>query len=289
MNTQKPCLIAVMGPTGAGKSSFISSLAPGAAKVGHKLVSCTAEVQLVEANIEGVHCILIDTPGFDDTRHSDTNTLRLIANFLEISYKEQQLLSGIIYFHRISDNRVGGVTAKNMRMFRSLCGDEALDHVVLCTTMWDRVDHAEAEQREAELKDDFWRDMIAAGSLVVRHNNSRESALSIVRPLLNRPGVAVKLQEELARGVPLSDTAPGAQLNVELRKLQEIHKREMQALREEMERASGNKLRQLEGELKEESTMLRRAQEEQRRLLMERAGEIDRLKEELKKKKNRGC
>ncbi|KZW01605.1 P-loop containing nucleoside triphosphate hydrolase protein, partial [Exidia glandulosa HHB12029] len=224
----------VMGPTGCGKSSFISALAPGAAAVGHKLVSCTSEVHLVQTTIDGVPCVLIDTPGFDDTTNSDTNTLRLIANYLELAYKDGQLLNGIVYFHRITDNRVGGVTAKNMRMFRSLCGDSALKNVVLCTTMWDIVNTRDGEQREAELKGDFWKSMITAGSNVVRHDGTPESAVDIVRPLLRTKGVAVQLQKELANGVPLSDTASGAQLNEELLKLQEVHRKEMQALRTEM-------------------------------------------------------
>ncbi|EJD50969.1 P-loop containing nucleoside triphosphate hydrolase protein [Auricularia subglabra TFB-10046 SS5] len=278
-----------MGPTGSGKSSFISSLAPGAARVGHKLVSCTAEVQLVDAVIDGVHVILIDTPGFDDTHNSDTNTLRLIANFLEISYQQKQLLSGIIYFHRIADNRVGGVTAKNMRMFRSLCGDAALKNVVLCTTMWDLVSRSHAEQREAELKADFWKDMISSGSSAVRHDNTAASALAVVRPMLGRQGVAVQLQRELASGKQLQDTASGGQLNKELRQLQEMHRLEMAALKEEMELASGAKLRQIENELKEESNLLKKAQQEQTRLLTERSTEIEKLKQELRQKKKRGC
>lgn len=289
MSQPKPCLIACMGPTGSGKSSFISSLAPGAARVGHKLVSCTAEVQLVDALIDGVHVILIDTPGFDDTHNSDTNTLRLIANFLEISYQQKQLLSGIIYFHRIADNRVGGVTAKNMRMFRSLCGDDALKNVVLCTTMWDLVARSHAEQREAELKGDFWKDMVACGSSVVRHDNTPASGLAVVRPMLGRQGVAVQLQRELASGVQLQDTASGGQLNRELRQLQELHRLEMAALKEEMELASGAKLRQIENELKEESNLLKKAQEEQTRLLSERSAEIEKLRQELRQKKKRGC
>lgn len=80
-----PRLIAFMGPTGTGKSSFISELAPGATTVGHSLFSCTGDVILVETVIDGVPCTLIDTPGFDDTEKSDTATLRLISNYLEVA------------------------------------------------------------------------------------------------------------------------------------------------------------------------------------------------------------
>ena len=76
-------------------------------------------------------------------------------------------ISGILYFHRITDNRVGGVATKNMRLFRKICGDAGLSHVLLCTTMWDIVAPSTGEAREHELRDDFWAPMLAAGAGVV--------------------------------------------------------------------------------------------------------------------------
>lgn len=47
------------------------------------LESCTAEVQLAdEFTLDGRNVALIDTPGFDDTTKSDTDVLRMIADFL---------------------------------------------------------------------------------------------------------------------------------------------------------------------------------------------------------------
>ena len=44
---------------------------------------CTDEVQLAgEFTLDGSRVVLIDTPGFDDTTKSDTDVLRMIANFL---------------------------------------------------------------------------------------------------------------------------------------------------------------------------------------------------------------
>jgi len=51
--------------------------------VGANLESCTANVQLAGGfTIDGRPVVLIDTPGFDDTKMSDTDVLKLIAAFL---------------------------------------------------------------------------------------------------------------------------------------------------------------------------------------------------------------
>ena len=47
------------------------------------LASCTDQVQLAdEFTLDGRRVVLIDTPGFDDTTKSDTEVLRMIADFL---------------------------------------------------------------------------------------------------------------------------------------------------------------------------------------------------------------
>ena len=53
-------------------------------RVGKRLGSCTAEVQLADKfTLDGQPVVLIDTPGFDDTKKSDTDILKSIAAFLE--------------------------------------------------------------------------------------------------------------------------------------------------------------------------------------------------------------
>jgi len=48
-----------------------------------------------------IRITLFNTPGFDDTMRSDTDILEEIAEFLSHTYKQDVLLSGILYFHRI--------------------------------------------------------------------------------------------------------------------------------------------------------------------------------------------
>ncbi|EJD50946.1 hypothetical protein AURDEDRAFT_83988 [Auricularia subglabra TFB-10046 SS5] len=280
-----------MGPTGSGKSTIINKIVPGGARVGDTMVSCTSEVSFVDGDVDGVHVTFIDTPGFDDTHTSDTDTLRLIANCLELAYQERWLLSGIIYMQRITDNRVGGVSAKNMRMFRTLCGEDALRNVVLCTSMWDKVLWSPAEEqtataREAELKADFWAPMLAHGSVVSRFHNTRESAVELVRPFLHRDGVPTKLQTELAGGIPLNETDTGKLVSEDLKRLEETHRREMEILRRDMALKHGRALAGLKKELDDETASARRAREELEKLGQQRDEEIKQLRAELKKSRD---
>ncbi|KAL4078010.1 P-loop containing nucleoside triphosphate hydrolase protein [Scleroderma citrinum] len=186
-------IIAVMGPTGAGKSTFIDrAVGRPDTGAGHDLVSCTKEIRPVryphpdgERNI-----VLVDTPGFDDTFLSDTQILRNIAEWLKTTYKQKVLLSGLLYFHRISDNRVAGTPLRNLNMFRELCGRDNFENVVLVTTMWDEVLEDVGLQREEELQSEFWKTMIRLGSTTRRFHLTEESAWEIINT------ISVSLPEE---------------------------------------------------------------------------------------------
>lgn len=112
----------------------------------------------VRCKIGPYNVTLVDTPGFDDTYRSDTEILKTIASWMKDAYDEKTRLTGIIYLHRISDNRMFGSSLKNLRMFRSLCGTENLSYVILATTIWDKVNAGEGRAREAELlfNDQWW-------------------------------------------------------------------------------------------------------------------------------------
>ncbi len=100
-------------------------------------------------------------------------------------YKRRLQLKGLLYFHRISDNRMDGTSLKNLRFFEELCGTE-LDKVVLTTTMWDDVDEKTGFEREEQLRLIYWQSMIARGSSIKRFMGNRGSALEILRPIVAR-------------------------------------------------------------------------------------------------------
>jgi hypothetical protein len=164
---------------------------------------------------------LIDTPGFDDTNRSEINVLETIASFLEAECNGNLSLNGIIYMHRITDIRMGGASARNLRMFKSLCGEDNLASVLLVTSMWDNLlcqpnGQAEGEKREAELveKREFWGAMTEKGARLERHNGTKERAMEIVRSMMGMGKMTTAIQEQLATGVTLAETEAGNVVNL---------------------------------------------------------------------------
>jgi len=93
------------------------------------LESYTTEVRAVRLSkhpVYGDRLVLVDTPGFDDTNKSDLEILQMISNWLQNVYEKRIKLAGIIYLHRITDNRMAGTPHRNLRMFGQLCGDQAV-------------------------------------------------------------------------------------------------------------------------------------------------------------------
>ncbi|KAI3393110.1 hypothetical protein diail_4739, partial [Diaporthe ilicicola] len=233
----KDALIAVMGMTGSGKTTFISK-ATGRSdlKIGHDLTSCTRDIQVIETKLGGQTVRFVDTPGFSDTDLSDTEVLQMIADYLAMAYKQEMKLSGIIYLHPISDNRVTHHTTKNLDMFRKLTGEKNLKNVTLTTTMWDKVSEQEGTRREDELKGKFWKLLVAMGARTARHNSggggssetAEESARRIASSLLGNKPFYLQLQEEMGKdNKPLRDTAAGREVMAELARIKEEHRREL--------------------------------------------------------------
>ncbi|KAI5997225.1 hypothetical protein F5J12DRAFT_851576, partial [Pisolithus orientalis] len=197
-----------MGPTGAGKSTFVDrAVGRPTVTAGHDLMSYTKEMRPVRyPHSDGIrNIVLVDTPGFDDTFMTDAQILREIAHWLNTAYKKNLKLSGVLYLHRISDNRVSGTPLRNYNMFKELCGKENFKNIVLVTTM--------LAQHESELRSDFWRSMINLGSAIHRFDGTMESAwkiiscLSVAPPVQRRP---LQIQREMVdEHVPLHRTAAG--------------------------------------------------------------------------------
>ena len=100
------------------------------------------------------------------------------------SYKKKKFLAGILYLHRITDNRVAGTSLKNLQVFRKLCGKDALDRVYLTTTMWDEVESSVGERRLNELKTAYWKVMINQGARIACCKSSDDSSKRLVRQIV---------------------------------------------------------------------------------------------------------
>lgn len=255
--------IAVMGATGSGKSTFINLASGSTFRVGNGLRSCTSEIDVTDAfDLDGRRVVLIDTPGFDDTQLSDTEVLQMIAAFLETSYKDGFKLAGLLYFHRISDFRVGGVSARNARMFRKLCGDDTLKNVIIVTNMWGGVDPQLGEAREAELKRDelFFKPALDKGAHMARHTKTVASAHAILRRVLNNHPLPLHIQVQLVdEHKDISQTSAAEELSNELNAQIMKYQEEVRALKDEIRRVIKQKDDQLRKELEAEREETRKA------------------------------
>ncbi len=174
--------------------------------------SFTSKVQPIKIKTGTHQIVLVDTPGFDDTNMSDTRVLNMVAEWLRetyvtslvrrkdvhssfSSYNNQMKLAGIIYIHRISDNRMTGTPFKDLKMFSQLCGTAAAERVVLATTMWGSIKQEAGLRREDELKSKYWKDMIDKKAQIARFEASYDSAWAIIGSLcepLSQEGVLLR-------------------------------------------------------------------------------------------------
>ncbi|KAK3383002.1 hypothetical protein B0T24DRAFT_30032 [Lasiosphaeria ovina] len=287
-------VIAVMGMTGSGKSTFISYFCDTAA-AGHGLRSVTAlvEAHVSRERIRGRRVIFVDTPGFDDTTRSNTEVLREIASWLADTYAHDIKLAGAVYLHGIQMPRVGGSAHTNMRLFRELCGDESMASVALVTTHWSRSseERVAQQQRHDELVGDdaFWRGMVQRGARAFKHDRGPTSARRIVEYLLGRDadvnggrGIGLRVQREMAGGATLDRTAVGAAIEARIEAMQAAYESQLGDLRRELDEA--RRARQVNerkiGEIVEERRALEdRLRDEQRKRHRLRV-DLDRLRQE---------
>lgn len=155
-------------------------------------------------------------------------------------------LAGILYLHRISDNRMGSTPLKNLTMFKKLCGENFFERVILTTTMWSEGASHDSEEmtyieREEELKRDYWAQMIDRGSVTLRFRRTQASAWSIIDHLIavNSAKRWMRVQEELAaQRKMLPHTEVGQHLGGPMEELIERQNELLKRLRDELGEAA---------------------------------------------------
>jgi hypothetical protein len=99
-------------------------------------------------------------------------------------------------------------------MFRKLCGTDALTCVVFVGTKSDKLSPQEKQNIESEWRDEWLKEAIADGARLQMHDNTHDSAASIIRQLLPNIPVGLKLQKELVgEKKPLESTEAGEEVS----------------------------------------------------------------------------
>ena len=101
---------------------------------------------------------------------------------------------------------MSGSLLRNLHIFASLCGRQAMPYVTIVTTMWGEVPEESGARRENELEKVFWGDMVGNGCKTKRFEDTFESAWGIVEKNL---GTAPRFPEGLGdTGKALGNTEP---------------------------------------------------------------------------------
>ena len=168
-----------------------------------------------------------------------------------------------------------GSAMRNLRMFRSLCGQEALSNVFLTTTQWSRVDWTEGEFREDNLREDgLWGGLIGKGATLQRFHGTRESGLELIRKLMSNRPERLDIQDQIVeKRMTLIETDAGQCLNMELIALVEKLKGDLESMRKGHQEAMEAKDREVEEKLA-------RAEDEMKKLVELHEREVKRREEE---------
>ena len=100
-------------------------------------------------------------------------------------------------------------------MFKSLCGEEVLENVLLTTTQWSNVDPAEGQDREDNLREpNLWGGLIGKGATLQRFKGTRESGLELINKLVSKTRKPLRIQDQIVRQqMTLYETDVGKFLN----------------------------------------------------------------------------
>lgn len=109
------------------------------------------------------------------------------------------MLSGLLYFHRVSINRKNGSPQYNSSILKRLVGAGSFENVILVTTAWDEVDEETGDLREEQLKDGYWKPMVDRRSRIERFKGTRESAFTLLKPIIDRADQRLKSARDLER------------------------------------------------------------------------------------------
>ena len=112
-------------------------------------------------------------------------------------YEHEVNLAGVIYFHRISDERWRKSDTRSFGWLKRICGESTLRNVVLATNMWGNVDPEIGAAREQQLAAEFVKPALDKGAQLLRHYDTTESTHQIIQAILGNHRETLQVQREL--------------------------------------------------------------------------------------------
>ncbi|KAF9054802.1 hypothetical protein BJ165DRAFT_1440834 [Panaeolus papilionaceus] len=180
-------VVLILGPTGAGKSSFVEALAGPSQNMSlssNQLAGYTQQIsafRLVNTNLLGGPLYLADTPGFADTQFSEREIMDMTRDWLK---KE-----GILYLTPINGTRLAGTKRKTIEMLTAFLkgnndSESGLQRLSFVTTMWDTLSseraHRRAQSNFEQLCDKYLKEFIDHGAQIEKFTNTKYSAMKIL-------------------------------------------------------------------------------------------------------------
>ena len=252
----------------------------------------TSEVGAYEITIDSTTLVLVDTPGFDDIEMSDYQILHAIAAWLENSCEKGQLLSGLVYLHRINNTRMSGSAIRALHLFQRICGEDNYKNVILATTFWNKIEHCKQEgiEREERLlaNEGFWKSMKEKGAKPMRLGHNYKDILPALMAMAEKPTMTLEIQQELSNGLGLEQTMAGLFINSDSLGFQKEQELKTARLQEDFEKRMEEQQSRLDGARREtrQKSILKEQehlqQMEMNRRLMEQQTELYRLNQRVK-------
>lgn len=202
----------------------------------------TEEIRHFPCTVDGMNVVLVDTPGFNDTNQgerSDSDILSSLMDWMKEAYEDGMYFAGILYLYPINEARMTGSNRRNLDMFEKLCGSDKLKHVMMVTTKWSWPPAPEELTREGQLRDEFWKLYVEAGSMIRRFERPDVSVEELIREIFELQGerFVPQIQQEALAGKRLRDTAAGTFLESAFKEWAKKQEKELEGLRRELQLA----------------------------------------------------
>lgn len=160
--------------------------------------------------------MFVDIPGFSDTERNESETVHYISKLL----LKVPDITGILYLHRISDDRMLGSSVRHLRVFHAFCGSSCMRNVLILTTHWDRTPREVGEARENELREHYWNELISNGARVMQFDTrTPECAQDITKSLMCNQPLKLAIQKQMEQHRTFEKTDVGRIVNEELQRL----------------------------------------------------------------------